>query len=216
MATTATGVTLCCVLSRSLVLAVLVLALLVVAVPGASAASCSDHATQAAAQRAGDTRDGDGDGLLCEGLPCPCAGSSDPGTAPAPGASAPAGSCVRPKGVQSIAFSATRFAGIRAHYRRALARGWPRILVVNRPGSDRRRDRLLEDVATRSGFDRDEYPPAVGRGAGRTALKRGSDPVGWRASVAYVDSAENRSHGAVLGAKLRRLCDGVRFRYVFY
>ena len=52
--------------------------------------------------------------MLYEGLPCPCAGSSDTGTPPAPGASAPAGSCVRPKGVQSIAFSATRFAGIRA------------------------------------------------------------------------------------------------------
>ena len=27
------------------------------------------------------------------------------------------------------------------------------------------------------GLDRDEYPPAVGRGAGRAALKRGSDPL---------------------------------------
>ena len=29
-------------------------------------------------------------------------------------------------------------------------------------------------------------------------------------------SAENRSHGSVLGLKLRRFCDGTRFRYVFY
>ena len=38
----------------------------------------------------------------------------------------------------------------------------------------------------------------------------------WRAHVAYVPSAENRSHGATLGLKLRRFCDGTRFRYVFY
>jgi hypothetical protein len=34
--------------------------------------------------------------------------------------------------------------------------------------------------------------------------------------VRYVPSAENRSHGSVLGIKLRRFCDGTRFRYVFY
>ena len=52
-------------------------------------------------------------------------------------------------------------------------------------------------------MDRDEYPPAVGRAS-------------VRASVAYVPSSENRSHGATLGIKLRRYCDGTRFRYVFY
>ena len=31
-----------------------------------------------------------------------------------------------------------------------------------------------------------------------------------------VPSSENRSHGAVLGIKLRRFCEGTRFRYVFY
>ncbi len=63
---TADDVTLCGVRSRSVLLAALILAvLLVAAVPGASAASCAEHATQAEAQRAGDTRDGDGDGVLC-------------------------------------------------------------------------------------------------------------------------------------------------------
>src|SRR4051794_23774913 len=38
----------------------------------AQAAVCADFPTQAAAQRAHDTRDGDGDGIYCEDLPCPC------------------------------------------------------------------------------------------------------------------------------------------------
>ena len=63
-------------------------------------------------------------------------------------------------------------------------------------------------------MDRDEYPPAVGRGRG-AQLVRGSSPRGWRADVAYVPSSENRSHGATLGNKLARFRDGTRFRYSF-
>ncbi|HEX8156957.1 MAG TPA: hypothetical protein VF526_06180 [Solirubrobacteraceae bacterium] len=44
---------------------------------------------------------------------------------------------------------------------------------------------------------------------------RGLNPTGWIADVMYVPSSENRSHGSSLGSKLRRLCDGTRFRYVF-
>jgi len=44
----------------------------------------------------------------------------------------------------------------------------------------------------------------------------GRDPGEARADVAYVPSAENRSHGSTMGIKLRRFCDGTRFRYAFY
>ena len=87
--------------------------------------------------------------------------------------------------------------------------------MLNRPGADARRDRLLAASRPAPGYDRDEYPPAVGRGRGK-GLTRGSDPRGWKADVAYVPSSENRSHGSTLGIKLRRFCDGTRFRYVFY
>jgi hypothetical protein len=58
-------------------------------------------------------------------------------------------------------------------------------------------------------------PPAVGRGRG-TGLTQSSNPRGLKADVAYVPSTENRRHGSVLGTKLCRLCDGTRFKYVFY
>lgn len=183
---------------------------------GASAATCSEYSTQAEAQRAGDTRDPDGDGILCESLPCPCAtgGGSGGGADRAP-AARPKASCSRPRDVQRIVFSRRRYPNIRRHYVAAVGRGWPRILVINRRGTEARRDRLLEDVPTRAGHDRDEYPPAVGRGRGRKVLKRGANPVGWMADVMYVRSAENRSHGSKLGAALRPFCDGTRFRYIF-
>ncbi|MFL5846794.1 MAG: HNH endonuclease [Solirubrobacteraceae bacterium] len=58
-----------------------------------TSAVCADFSNQAAAQRSHDTRDGDGDGILCESLPCPCLG---PGTAPAaPSSPVRAGRSVR-------------------------------------------------------------------------------------------------------------------------
>ena len=184
---------------------------------GRAAAVCDDFPNQAAAQNAHNTRDGDGDGIYCESLPCPCStAKSGPEAAPEPegGGGSPRG-CVRPRAVQNISFSATKYPNIRRHFLDALRKGWPRTLVVNRVGAEARRDRLLASYPTHAGQDRDEYPPAVGRGKG-PGLERGRDPRGWRADVRYVPSSENRSHGSTLGIKLRRFCNGTRFRYVFY
>lgn len=184
----------------------------------AIAARCADYANQAEAQRAADTRDSDSDGRYCESLPCPCATGSG-STSPPPAAPPPPSrtSCSRPSTVQRLAFSRSKYPGIRRHYLAAVRKGWPRILIVNRPRADERRERLLDEsgLPPRSGFDRDEYPPAVGRGRGPRGLTRGINPIGWVADVAYVRSRENRSHGSSLGGQLRRFCNGTKFRYVF-
>ena len=130
------------------------------------------------------------------------------------GAEVGATECVRPTAVQRIVFSAQKYPNVRRHFRGALRRSWPRRLVLNRRGADARRNRLLRDIPTREGFDRDEYPPAVGRGRG-PGLERGRNPRGWKADVRYVPSSENRSHGASLGNQLEPFCNGTRFRYVF-
>jgi hypothetical protein len=111
----------------------------------ALAATCADYTTQADAQRAGDTRDADGDGVLCESLPCPClgAGSSSPPPPPPSPPAAVAPSCRRPSTVQRLVFSSSKYPRIKAHTLAAIAQGWPRILVLNRPGAAQRRDRLL-------------------------------------------------------------------------
>jgi hypothetical protein len=207
-------------MSRLTIVLALALLALAIALPAAApAATCSQHATQAEAQQAADTTDADSDGVYCESLPCPCAGpSSDDGggkSSPPPPPPPAKVTCSRPKTVQRVTFSKAKYVHIRAHYLHAIKAGSPRILVVNRNGTDARRARLLKDVPTVGGFDRDEYPPAVGRGRGSKALKRGINPVGWIADVAYVPSSENRSHGSSMGAKLKRFCNGTRFRYMF-
>lgn len=123
---------------------------------------------------------------------------------------------MRTSKVFELYFSKTKYPNIRAHFQAAVAQRWPQILVVNRPYADARRDRLLQDYDTRKGFDRDEYPPAIGRGKYRKSLMRGTNPRGWMAHVQHVPSAENRSHGSTMGIKLRRFCNGQKFRYRFY
>ncbi|RKQ90499.1 hypothetical protein C8N24_0304 [Solirubrobacter pauli] len=206
-----------------------------------AAAVCADFPNQAAAQQAANTIDADRDGLYCESLPCPClkpgaplppspTATPEPSVTPvptstptapateeptaAPEPQQPAG-CSRPSRVQSISFSKTKYPNIKRHTERAIRQGWPAVLALNRPGADARRERLLEGRPTRQGHDRDEYPPAVGRGRG-SGLTKGTAPVGWKASVAFVPSSENRSHGSTMGIKLRRFCDGTQFKYVFY
>lgn len=189
--------------------------------PTARAASvCADYPNQAAAQAAADTTDANSDGIYCSSLPCPCAGPADdtqagetPSSAPEP---AEKPKCTKPDAIQEIGFSKTKYPNIQKHFLAAVEDGWPQILAINRPYADARRNRLLQDYETREGFDRDEYPPAVGRGKYRKALMRGTKPRGWKASVDYVPSSENQSHGSTLGIKLRRFCNGTRFRYRFY
>jgi hypothetical protein len=117
--------------------------------------------------------------------------------------------------VQNITFSKTKYPNIRRHFLHALHKGWPRTLVLNRVGASQRRARLLENVATKAHYDRDEYPPALARGLG-PGLTKGTDPTGWRADVALIPSHENRSHGSTMGLKLRRFCSATKFRYIFY
>lgn len=164
----------------------------------AHAKTCGDYPNQAAAQRAADTRDADGDGIYCESLPCPCSKKAPTGSG-----RDNAQTCTKPDGVQSVSFSASKYPNIREHFLAAVRSGWPRTLVVHRRKTAFRREHLLDGYPPRKGFDRDEYPPAIGRET-------------WRADVAYVPSRENRSHGSSLGAQLRHFCSGTRFRYVFF
>src|SRR4051812_46554949 len=116
--------------------------------------------------------------------------------------------------VQPIGFSKTKYPTSASTSLLPSPKAGPRILVLNRPRASARRVRLLAGVPTRDGYDRDEYPPALARGRGFHI--RGADPRGWKADVAYVPSSENRSHGSTMGIKLKRFCNGTKFRYIFY
>lgn len=110
--------------------------------------------------------------------------------------------CLRPDGIVEIHFSKSEYPNIIRHIKKSWRLGYRRVLRINRPGADERREKALAGIPTKEGFDRDEAPAAVLR-------KR------WRADVAYVPSGENRSAGASLGAQIAPYCNGVRVRYRF-
>ncbi len=111
---------------------------------------------------------------------------ADPVSAPSMRAST---DCKRPEHLVRIVFSKASYPNIIRHIKKSWRLGFRKVLRINRPGADERRDKALGGIPTKDGYDRDEAPAAVLR-------KR------WRTDVAYVPSSENRSAGASLGNQI--------------
>ena len=127
----------------------------------------------------------------------------DRDAAPAP---AKAASC--PGKVTIIEMPRSKYPRIVDHIEDSWAKGYPRVLRVNRKGAEQRRERLLDSYVARhpqpkgDGLDLDEEPAAVLRKS-------------WRASVRPIPQGENRSAGGTLGAEIRGLPDGKCVKYDF-
>lgn len=119
-----------------------------------------------------------------------------------------ASDCKRTAGVVVLSWPASKYPHIRAHWLATLHgtgtshRKWPSVYTLHRDGATERRAKLMRhsNMPTHVGMDRDEIPAAFARST-------------WRADLAYVPSAENRSHGASMGGKLRGYCEGTRLRF---
>ena len=85
------------------------------------------------------------------------------------------------------------------HARDAVRDGQPRILHIDREDADAHRAASLRGTPVRSGFDRDEYPPAA------------SQEGGAGADVRYISPRANASAGATMGNQLRGFCNGQSF-----
>lgn len=110
--------------------------------------------------------------------------------------------CVRNDRAVRVKFSRSKYPNIVAHIEHSWALGYPHVLKINRIGTSTRRDKLLQNIPTRPGMDRDEAPAAVLRNT-------------VKADVTYVPSHENRSAGSSLGAQIGKYCDGMRVVYRF-
>lgn len=87
------------------------------------------------------------------------------------------------------------------HIEEAIRAGHPAILTLNRPLSDENRKKSLKDFPRRSGFDRDEYPPACFSEGGQGA------------HVVYMSPSDNRGSGKTWGLQLHPFPDGTRVRF---
>jgi hypothetical protein len=127
---------------------------------------------------------------------------SQHGSAPPPPDAATA-ECRTVDAVVLVHLDPARWPDIIGHVQRATDRdGRPRHLHIDRADADVHRAAALAGIPTKTGFDRDEYPPAM-------SLEGGAD-----STVEYVPSSENRSQGSAMGAALSGFCEGQMFELV--
>ena len=99
-----------------------------------------------------------------------------------------------------VQLSESRYPQTTDHIADAIAAGQPSLLHIARDEEEANRDASLSDYPPRTGFDRDEYPPAM------------SDEGGSGADVRYIDPSDNRGAGSSMGNQLEDWCNGQPFR----
>ena len=93
--------------------------------------------------------------------------------------------CTRQK--RAVLVSLAKYPNIADHVRDAIRSGQPVILHIDRRHAEAHRAASTDDLPTKRGYDRDEYPPAMSREGGESA------------DVRHVKSSENRAAGASMG-----------------
>lgn len=102
--------------------------------------------------------------------------------------------------VASVTVSKSRYPESAQHIENATAAGQPATLTIDRANAATRRRDSLRNVETKTGQDRDEYPPAMFQEGGQGA------------SVKHINPSDNRGAGACIGAQCRGLSDGTKVR----
>ncbi len=117
------------------------------------------------------------------------------------GGSATATACERQSSSVHVVLSEARYPQTSDHTLDAIAAGEAALLHIDRADEDLHRSQSLAPFPPRSGYDRDEYPPAMSREGGTGA------------DVRYIDPSDNRGAGAVMGNALEDYCEGQPFRF---
>jgi len=88
------------------------------------------------------------------------------------------------------------------HILGAIEQGYTDVCTIDRDGAEENRKHSLAGIDTREGYDRDEWPMAMCAEGGRGA------------SVAYIDSSDNRGAGSWVSHQLSAYEDGTRILFI--
>lgn len=102
-----------------------------------------------------------------------------------------------------LILSSDRYPETFAHIAKAIAAGHSSICTLDRAGAERNRALSLRGVATKKGFDRDEWPMAI------------CEEGGEGADIMYVTPKDNRGAGSFIGNQLEDYSDGTRVLFLF-
>jgi hypothetical protein len=119
------------------------------------------------------------------------------------GGTAQAEACVTQHNSVHVALSMSHYPETTDHWMDAIDAGQPSLLHIDRADEVQHRDESLANFPPRSGYDRDEYPPAM------------SEEGGFGSDVRYIDPSDNRGSGSVMGNALEDYCEGQPFRIDF-
>jgi hypothetical protein len=117
------------------------------------------------------------------------------------GGTAQADACLRQHNSVYVQLSMSRYPETTDHILDAVDAGQPSLLHIDRADEDLHRQQSLAPFPPRSGYDRDEYPPAM------------SAEGGTGADVRYIDPSDNRGAGSVMGNTLEDWCETQPFRF---
>lgn len=101
-----------------------------------------------------------------------------------------------------LIFPSDKYPETALHILGAIEQGYADVCTIDRDGADENREESLAGIDTRDGYDRDEWPMAM------------CEEGGIGASVAYVDSSDNRGAGSWVGHQLSAYADGEKVRAV--
>ncbi|WP_419692802.1 NucA/NucB deoxyribonuclease domain-containing protein [Mannheimia haemolytica] len=96
----------------------------------------------------------------------------------------------------TISISRAKYPETVSHIEDSINQGKPSILTIDRKGAAQRRKEALQDIPPKTGYDRDEYPPAM--------FKEGGEG----SSVRYISPKDNRGAGSCIGHQCKQYVDG--------
>ncbi|MCM3169696.1 DNA-entry nuclease [Peribacillus simplex] len=101
-----------------------------------------------------------------------------------------------------INFPSEKYPETAEHIEDAIADGSSNICTIDRNGADENRDESLENIQTRMGYDRDEYPMAM------------CEEGGAGADIEYITPSDNRGAGSWVSHQLSDYPDGTKVLFV--
>ncbi|WP_229750094.1 NucA/NucB deoxyribonuclease domain-containing protein [Paenibacillus nasutitermitis] len=102
----------------------------------------------------------------------------------------------------TIHFPAERFPETAKHIEEAIAAGKSAVCTIDREGAEDNRKASLRGIATKKGYDRDEWPMAMCAEGGENA------------DIAYISPSDNRGAGAWVSNQLEDYLDGTRVMFI--
>jgi len=102
----------------------------------------------------------------------------------------------------TIHFPVERFPETAKHIEDAIAAGHSPVCTIDREGAEENRKTSLKGIATKKGYDRDEWPMAMCAEGGENA------------DIAYISPSDNRGAGAWVSNQLEDYPNGARVLFM--